>query len=312
MKKKMVVVSVSGGKDSQACAIIALDRHASEDVRFVFADTGNEHPATYAHLDYLERTFGKRIDVVRADFADAFVRKRRTIAKKWCRKERLSKEICRAAYDMLEKPTGVPFLDLCLIKGRFPSRRAQFCTTELKKIPLQEYAYSLMQQGFHVESWQGVRRDESTWRANAIEREDVEPMLSVYRPILEWTAQQVVDFSVERGIKLNPLYQQGMTRVGCMPCINENKKSLSTIAARFPEHVERIAAWERAVGAASKRGASSFFYLRNRMEVEDEDIGHVPIAEAVRWAKTTHGGVQYDLLGADTAPACQSAYGLCE
>ena len=30
-------------------------------------------------------------------------------------------------------------LDLCIWKGRFPSRKAQFCTSELKTMPLVEY-----------------------------------------------------------------------------------------------------------------------------------------------------------------------------
>jgi tRNA(Ile)-lysidine synthase TilS/MesJ len=35
------LVSVSGGKDSTACLLLALERHPREEVRAVFADTGN-------------------------------------------------------------------------------------------------------------------------------------------------------------------------------------------------------------------------------------------------------------------------------
>jgi hypothetical protein len=36
------------------------------------------------------------------------------------------------------RPSGNPFLDLCLWKGRFPSRMTQFCTQFLKTEPLTE------------------------------------------------------------------------------------------------------------------------------------------------------------------------------
>lgn len=56
-----LVVSISGGKDSTACAL-AL-REAGLDFRMVFADTGWEAPETYEHLDHLRAKLGP-IDVV--------------------------------------------------------------------------------------------------------------------------------------------------------------------------------------------------------------------------------------------------------
>lgn len=58
-----LIVSVSGGKDSTACAL-AL-REAGLDFRMVFADTGWEAPETYEHLDVLRTKLGP-IDVVGA------------------------------------------------------------------------------------------------------------------------------------------------------------------------------------------------------------------------------------------------------
>ncbi len=40
-------------------------------------------------------------------------------------------------------PTGNPFLDLCLWKGRMPSRKAQFCTEQLKRDPMVAYQLEL-------------------------------------------------------------------------------------------------------------------------------------------------------------------------
>ncbi len=76
------VVSLSGGKDSTATALVALELHGREDCGFVFADTGNEHQATYDYaLVYLSGALGITVDVVRADFSDEFAIKRANLAR---------------------------------------------------------------------------------------------------------------------------------------------------------------------------------------------------------------------------------------
>lgn len=309
--KTLRVVSVSGGKDSTACALMALEQFPRDGIRLVFADTGNEHEQTYRYvLDYMPAALGIAVDVVRASFAEQIECKARFVAEKWP-EFGISDDKVRRALAAL-KPTGVPYLDLCIWKGRFPSRRAQFCTQELKTIPLAEYQNDLLDAGYLVESWQGVRADESFNRRHLHEREDRGGGFTIYRPILTWTAQQTIDFVRSRGIDLNPLYSQGMHRVGCMPCINARKSEIAEIARRFPEHVERIAEWERLVGEASKLGASTFFHAQKKRLSTEEAVKQANIRAIVEWSKTTRGGKQYDLLHDDDPPACASAYGLCE
>jgi hypothetical protein len=108
----------------------------------------------------------------------------------------------------------------------------------------------------------------------------------------------------KHGIKHNPLYEQGMGRVGCMPCIHARKDELLEISRRFPEEIERVAKWERLVSAASKRGSSTF--------AAGTDISVASIYAVVEWSKTSRGGKQYDFLRMEEGPACSSIYGLCE
>jgi 3'-phosphoadenosine 5'-phosphosulfate sulfotransferase (PAPS reductase)/FAD synthetase len=44
------VVPLSGGKDSQACLMLALQKFSAENIIALFCDTGFEHPETYAHV----------------------------------------------------------------------------------------------------------------------------------------------------------------------------------------------------------------------------------------------------------------------
>ena len=324
------VVSMSGGKDSTATLLLAIELHGRENVRAVFADTGNEHESTYEYaLDYIPSALDIRVDVVKADFAEEFATKRKNLERiaagepesaiygKRQFKYHWTPEAARRALEVLH-PTGIPYLDLCLVRGGFPSRKRQYCTEYLKTKPLTEYAMDVIDTGSAVWSWQGVRIDESDYRRTQLQGtgacvksfEVVGGGLFIHRPILRWAAEDVFEAHRAAGILPNPLYRQGMTRVGCMPCINCGKEDLREIAARFPEHIERIAAWERLISQACRpQSPVSFFHMGTKgHQGQDSTIWNV-----VEWSKTSRGGKQYDMLTQLIEPAaCSSAYGLCE
>lgn len=211
--------------------------------------------------------------------------------------------------------TGNAYLDLCMWKGRFPSRRAQFCTEELKRNVAVAFQLDLVDAGFTVVSWQGVRRDESEARKNAKLFEKIGPGMYAFRPLVDWTAADVFEHCRRAGIEPNPLYLQAMDRVGCMPCINVGKDELRQIAARFPEHIERIWQWEVAVSRCAKRGHSTFFHKTDEkgLAIDSAIFARNNVYQVIEWAKTTRGGKQYDLLADLIEPsACASSYGLCD
>lgn len=313
----MHIVSVSGGKDSAATAILALETQPRESLRFVFADTGNEHESTPVYVQYMARHLGIQIDTVRAGFEREILNKRQYVIEKWPAKGVCEADCARAAAALV--PTGNPFLDLCIWKGRFPSRKAQFCTEFLKTRPLVEYQMDLIDSGQceAVWSWQGVRLDESQSRRSRLQGTgacvrsfDVAGGgLFNHRPILRWTAADAFEAAALYDLKPNPLYRQGMTRVGCMPCINAGKDEVLEISKRFPGHIDRIEYWELLVARSSKRLAASFFPDPHR----DAHLNRRGIRNVVEWSKTQRGGVLMDFIRINEEPkACESAYGLCE
>lgn len=310
-------VSVSGGKDSAATAILALDTQARASLRFVMADTGNEHELTMEYRHTMERVLGIDIALIRASFDREIAGKRAYVLTHWAAKGVPASVIERAAAILV--PTGNPFLDLCIWKGRFPSRRAQFCTQHLKTLPLVEFQMGFIDRGEAdaVWSWQGVRLDESYARRTKLQGtgacvRSFEPMgggIFNYRPILRWNVADVFEAHRLVGLPPNPLYSQGMTRVGCMPCINAGKDELLEISKRFPDVIARIAEWESLVGLASKLGVSSFFPDPDR----DAHLNKRGIRNMVEWSKTQRGGKHIDWIRLTSEPkACESAYGLCE
>ncbi len=321
-RKERNIVSVSGGKDSTALLLLAIERQVPN-LKAVFADTGHEHEQTYAYVQYLNDSVFP-IQTIRADFTAQVLAKRQRLqgylegvtdrfSSGW------TQEALERAVQALE-PTGNPFLDLCLWKGRFPSTKVLFCSEELKQKPIVAMQQAILAAGENIMSWQGVRADESASRAllgeiNIAQQHESGAVMWNYRPILQWKAEDCFAMHRKHGVKPNPLYEQGMGRVGCMPCIHARKDELLEIAKRFPAEIKRVAEWERIVGKASKREASTFFaatdlgFMHNDHRAQEQ----ASILHFVKWAKTSRGGRQTDFIReAPEFEACSSIYGLCE
>lgn len=359
MGRKANILSISGGKDSTAMLLLAIER--GTDFRCVFADTGHEHEQTYEYIVYLEKRLGIIIERVKADFTAKIEHKREFIKANWHRdltsgrpgkwlwtgeglpdgeqppapavrdrpatdgkwvwqrelvaiSDADAKAKVATALAVLQ-PTGNAFLDMCLWKGRFPSTKGRFCTDELKALPIFEQVFiPILRSGIGVRSWQGVRADESARRATYKVFEEMQHGIVAYRPILHWTAQDVFAIHRKHDVKPNPLYMQGMGRVGCMPCIMCRKSELAEIGRRFPDVLDRLRNWERLVSEAGKRGCATFFDVRPLAE-DKYDVHYTThgVDEAYKWSLTERGGRQFNLfLANEEIPACSSIYGLCE
>lgn len=304
------IINVSGGKDSTAVYLLAME--SGRPFRAIHCDTGHEHPLTVEYVHTLaERTGGPEVEVIRADFTKDFERKRAYVLEHWPADGVPADRVARAA-EILSRPTGNPFLDLCIMKGRFPSTRARFCTEELKVLPAMRQVILPAAQHGPVVRWVGVRAGESAARArmSRLQRDD-HARVRIWRPILDWTVDQVFDMHRRHGVEPNPLYKLGMGRVGCMPCIMARKAEIAEIARRWPEEFERVAEWERLVAEACKRGKATMFAPGKTPDGPVDGIypGMMQVAD---WAKTGRGGRQYDLEHFAPVSSCSSIYGLCE
>ena len=320
------VINLSGGKDSTACLILAMEE-ISDHSRLVpvFADTGNEHDLTYQHIDNLESLTGLAVNRLRVDLAPKFEVRRRNLPGLY-RKAGISEEKIERALAVMH-PSGNPFLDMCLLRGGFPgSVKHKFCTSVLKIEPIKRFLDELLDEPgvSHIWQWVGIRRDESRARvaARRYEVPDFGVPIYIYRPLVDWSAADVFAAHERSGVPWNPLYQMGMSRVGCMPCINVRKLELREIANRFPEHIDRIREWEVVIGEASKQDTATFLPASNRMsEAQKEEVlSPAEIVEIgnidaqVAWSRTSFGGRQYELSGVADKDigVCDSWYGLCE
>lgn len=294
------ILTFSGGKDSLATIIWAKENLPDFDV--VFCDTGWEHESTYQHIKQIEEWIGKQFVVLTNP----------------------------------KFPNG--FIDLCIKKGRVASTKARFCTEALKVKPMIDYLLSLEED---VTVIQGVRAEESISRANMKEKDeyfrfyfepkkhdkkgnpvydkyrkkDVVKFLDSYdcdviRPIHKWSASQVFEYIFSAGLKGNPLYYEGFSRVGCFPCVMATHNEIKIIIERYPNYIDKIRCLEKAIGR-------SFFpplYIPEwactgkSKKKTGENMKFPWIDDVVRYLQDNPNQVQMFAKN----KGCQSVYAICE
>lgn len=290
-----VVVSWSGGKDSQAGLIWAVKKYGAKNVQAVFCDTGWEHELTDWHVKTVCENLG--VELI-------------SIASK--------------------KYAG--FLDMVKQKGRFPSTKARFCSTELKVVPFIDWILDHPDDRLII---QGIRSQESparskmdkqctyfkfyfeplangkkaTYRGKEVREYVKNYTTDIERPVFDWTAQEVIRFILDNGQHPNPLYYNGFSRVGCFPCIMCRHAEIKSIAEDHPEYIERLELAEDFMGR-------TFFppdYIpRHAMTNTDPATGKkIPsVNDVVKYVTSDKN--QTNLFEELKPVSCMSAFNICE
>lgn len=276
----------------------------------VFCDTGWEHPDTYTYLrDVLDPAIGPI---------------------RW-----------------LRSPEG-GMVEWIRRKVMFPSRMRRWCTERLKVLPIREYPIRRIEEtGGTVVNAVGIRRLESAARAQlpewerwaADQRGGIDCM--IWRPLIGWTEEQVIEIHRRHGIAPNPLYLRGANRVGCWPCIHARKAEIALVARDDPERIDMIRALEIEMTAGARARSTARAEkpwpekIAGDEELEDLERelrdpasprhercyfqgparnGVMSIDDVVAWAQTDRGGRQmpmFDLLDNAATDGCMR-WGMCE
>lgn len=226
--------------------------------------------------------------------------------------------------------------------------RAVAAQPDVKTFPARDYLNGLMEEGIDVVNAVGIRRAESDDRAKMPEWEWMDGFdCEVWRPLVDWTIDDVIAIHKRHDVKPNPLYLMGMDRVGCWPCINSNKRELRRIAELTPEKINELRDLEVEVGikararydqrlAKYQAGGIDALNKRERELMIDED-GNIkpfhpphffqsplkeeggktwPIDRVVAWSRTRFGGRvedrQVDLLAFGGINDGCMRWGMCE
>lgn len=306
MKREIRVASVSGGVDSTGLYLL-MKKYYGNDFLPIFSDTGNEHPVTVNYVKNLHHmTGGPEVVIVKADFSKQIKRKWKDMhrkareAKTW---EEMKFWLRRAVRC---KPTGNPFEDLLMWKGRAPSAKAQFCTEHLKLWPILFYLEkNYSREEFDWVMFTGIRAGES------LSRSKKQPFMyngffdchSVL-PMLYESKEDVFRMLEENKVPANPLYKAGSGRVGCYPCIHSTKDELRNMEDW---------AWDKIKGYEDRVYGRSWFKPDRIPGV------HIPRVDQVReWVMTSRGGRQYNMFlqhemdERKETPSCMTGFVVCE
>ena len=217
----LVALNVSGGKDSQAMSLLVGRIVPHDQIVAVHAPIGEvEWPGTIEHI---ERTLPDRVPLILAPVA-----------------------------------SGESLLDSIEERGRFPSASVRWCTSSLKRGPiereLRRYLKTHPQFGGRLVNAMGMRAEESAARASKLpwKRSDRNSRAGRswfdWLPIFDLTETQVFDVIRDAGQSPHPAYGMGMSRLSGVFCIMASRADLRTAARLQPALYRRYVRLEERIG----------------------------------------------------------------
>lgn len=216
-----VAFGVSGGKDSQAAVIAGvryLDRIGHSGPRvLVHADLGSvEWKDSLPACEALSRRFGLELIVVS--------RKAGGLMERWESRWQSSLTRYRELSTVtLVLPWSTPGMRFCTSE-----QKTHVITAELKR----------RFKGKQIVNVTGVRRAESSARSKStVTGWDTDGRILTWRPIVDWSTEQVFGAIDESGMAPHPAYRVfGMGRVSCRFCIMSNWDDMVAAAAQPEAH----------------------------------------------------------------------------
>lgn len=287
-----IIVSFSGGKDSQACLIQAANKYGANKIEAVFCDTGWEHPDTYTHIHDVCESMGVKLVTLKPE---------------------------------------LDFVSVCKKNKRFPEPIRRFCTVELKIKPMIDYILSLHESCIIIEGIRALESHKrasmqaecmyfklyytpnekgkyATYRKRDVLQWCTTYDASVIRPIFTWTAQRVIDCILDAGQNPNPLYSRGFSRVGCFPCVMSNLQNIKMLL-NDKAMCDRLLNIEKEV--ISLRSNASFFKSGFIPKYACANGKYPTVEDVFKYVRDKNATL--DMFESEGGYACMSLYhGLCE
>ena len=248
-----IIISISGGKDSQMILGVMMDRIKAQgyagSVRAIHADTGAEWPQSLPHCEMLCDHYGIPLDVAIPFRAlPEHMERRCGIVKQW----NIDHEAKILAGD--EKK-----------RAGWASSACRYCTSDCKRAPIDKVvrgAFPARSTGSSILSVTGERRQESAHREKLPELEPHKRLtagsrvVTMYRPILDYTLDQVWAHIASTGLPRHVAYDKGNKRLSCAICVLASDDDIRNGAAECPDLAEHYLRIEREYGFTMKNGKS--------------------------------------------------------
>ena len=212
--KQKVFVSFSGGETSAFMCHWLLNNKADEyEMKFIFANTGEENEETLIFADRCDKQFGLNLTWVQFDMVNG--------------KPKFKVVDFETAYrsnrDKVNDYKDHPFLTMIDRQG-IPNKQNMICTRELKEYPMKRYFKSIGWKPRNFKIAIGIRADE------------IDRVGKHYYPLVKLgiTKPMVNAFWSKMSFRLELKGYQG----NCKTCWKKSFRKLGTIAQENPEHYD--------------------------------------------------------------------------
>lgn len=267
-----VVVSVSGGKDSMACLLLALALYDRDRVLVHHRRIPEDWPGTPEYIQEVCTALGVSLYVSQAHYTGYECA---SCGKRYLTSEEQCHHRACGSYQGTYLMTVESLLDLVMWRKMWPSLDVRFCTSYLKRDVWNKWARAnreLLGPGPILVM--GERWRESRGRAKLpfIRQRPKMDEVTEYRPILDYRRIDVFRAMRDAGIEPHYCYAaQGMTeedmyerdveggaRMSCVICFLKPEQQLqaSYMAVQGRELIERGIAVEQAIGHTLQRDRS--------------------------------------------------------
>jgi 3'-phosphoadenosine 5'-phosphosulfate sulfotransferase (PAPS reductase)/FAD synthetase len=267
-EKMVLVVNMSGGKDSCYMLLQLCQKYPHIPKVAVMADTGFEHVKPISAEAFARQVctqLGVPLFVVQSIFEDG---SRKTVLELW------------------EK------------RGMFSSKANRNCTSDTKRDPIDKWVRQQSKPGclLHgkiVINCVGIRAQESTDRAEAKpltfykRNSKAGRIIWTWLPIHKATLTQVLDGLAAAGIPLHPVYSYRgnggyLTRLSCRVCIFSTKADILAIYRNDREAFDIISNLEQKIGHTMRSDRLSLLdIVRGQVDinqVNDQEVDALPCA----------------------------------
>lgn len=211
-----IILSISGGKDSQAMADVivgeAINVGVKDRLLFAYADTGAEWPESRIQCEKISKHYGVPLQIAKA---------------------------------------FMPLPEKIASRGKFPCSSCRYCTSDCKRGALDKVARQFNGKILKVT---GERREESRQRSILEEIEPFSRLttrkreVTSYRPMLGFTEADIWRIIRASGLDYHPAYHFGNSRVSCALCVLGSHDDLRIGAERNPELAQKYLQIEKQSG----------------------------------------------------------------
>ena len=217
-----VILSVSGGKDSQAMVEVmvaeAISQEAQDKLLLAYADTGAEWKESRMQCQEMEAFYGIPLRII---------------------------EAYRPLPEHIER------------RGMWPSMACRYCTSDCKRAAVDK---AVREHTGNILVVTGERREESRKRALLEETGPLsrlstkDRIVTSFRPMLGFTEQDVWRIIGASGLRHHPAYDYGNERVSCALCVLASENDLRIGAEHHPDLAERYLRMEKKIGHTFRSG----------------------------------------------------------